>query len=134
GADRQGGGASRGRGPLTAPPSRLRAVPSIAQVEPTAPSAGGLGIARVQPITTTRALQGPFDYMLPEALRDGTVSVGSMLVVPFGRREVLGVVVGLAEHSDVAEERLLAPLRALELGVPADLVELGDCLAAACCA
>ncbi len=40
-------------------------------------------------------------------------SVGSMLVVPFGRREVLGVVVGLAERSEVAEEKLLAPLRAL---------------------
>ncbi len=47
-----------------------------------------------------------------------------MLVVPFGRREVLGVVVGLADSSEVAEEKLLAPLRALELGVPVDLVAL----------
>jgi primosomal protein N' (replication factor Y) len=108
-------------------------VSTIAQVEPSAPCAGGLGIARVQPITTTRALQGPFDYMLPEELRDGVVGVGSMLVVPFGRREVLGVVVGLAESSDVAEERLLAPLRALELGVPTELVELADWVASEYC-
>jgi primosomal protein N' (replication factor Y) len=108
-------------------------VSAIAQVERSALSAGALDIAQVQPITTTRALQGPFDYRLPEELRGGVVGVGSMLVVPFGRREVLGVVVGLAERSDVAEERLLAPLRALELGVPAELVELADWVAAEYC-
>src|ERR1700704_1557108 len=89
-------------------------------------------IAKVEPMTTARALRGPFDYRLPEELREG-VDVGSMLVVPFGRREVLGVVVGLAESSEVSEERLLAPLRALELGVPAELVELADWVASEYC-
>ena len=56
-----------------------------------------------------------------------------MLVVPFGRREVLGVVVGLAELSEVAEDKLLAPLRALELGVPAELVALAEWIAAEYC-
>src|ERR1700730_2275818 len=89
-------------------------------------------IAKVEPMTTARALRGPFDYLLPDELRGG-VDVGSMLVVPFGRREVLGVVVGLAEESEVAEERLLAPLRALELGVPVDLVALAEWIAAEYC-
>jgi primosomal protein N' (replication factor Y) (superfamily II helicase) len=84
-------------------------------------------------MTTARALRGPFDYRLPEELRDGAVGVGSMLVVPFGRREVLGVVVGLAESSDVAAEKLLAPLRALELGVPAEMVALAEWIAAEYC-
>jgi primosomal protein N' (replication factor Y) (superfamily II helicase) len=84
-------------------------------------------------MTTARAVRGPFDYMLPEDLRGGVVDVGSMLVVPFGRRHVLGVVVGLADRSEVAEERLLPPLRALELGVPADLVELAEWVAAEYC-
>jgi len=84
-------------------------------------------------MTTTRALRGPFDYRLPEELRGGEVGVGSMLVVPFGRREVLGVVVGLSETSEVAEEKLLAPLRALELGVPAELVALAEWIAAEYC-
>jgi primosomal protein N' (replication factor Y) len=83
-------------------------------------------------MTTARALRGPFDYRLPVSLR-GDVGVGSMLVVPFGRREVLGVVVGLAERSEVAEEKLLAPLRALDLGVPGDLVELAEWIAAGYC-
>jgi primosomal protein N' (replication factor Y) (superfamily II helicase) len=89
-------------------------------------------IAKVEPMTTARALRGPFDYRLPEGLRGG-VDVGSMLVVPFGRREVLGVVVGMAERSEISEERLLEPLRALELGVPVDLVALAEWIAAEYC-
>ncbi len=69
-------------------------------------------------MTNARALRGPFDYRLPEELRGGAVGVGSMLVVPFARRQVLGVVVGLSEHSEIAEEKLLAPLRALDEGPP----------------
>ncbi len=90
-------------------------------------------IAQVEPMTTARALRGPFDYRLPPELRGGVVEVGSMLVVPFGRREVLGVVVGMAERSEVADEKLLAPLRALELGVPGDLVALAEWIAAEYC-
>jgi primosomal protein N' (replication factor Y) len=89
-------------------------------------------IAQVQPMTTARSLRGPFDYRVPEELR-GELQIGSMLVVPFARREVLGVVVGMAEHSDVAEEKLLAPLRALELGVPMELVTLAEWIAAEYC-
>src|SRR4051794_7354318 len=53
------------------------------------------------------------------------VEVGSMLVVPFGRQRLLGVVVELAERSDVPPERLVEPLKALGRGVPAELVRLG---------
>ncbi len=84
-------------------------------------------------MTTARALRGPFDYRLPEELSGGAVGVGSMLVVPFGRRKVLGVVVGLADSSEVASEKLLAPLRALELGVPAEMVALAEWIAAEYC-
>ena len=86
-------------------------------------------------MTTARALRGPFDYRLPPELRGGKVGIGSMLVVPFGRREVLGVVVGLAERSEVAEEKLLAPLRALDEGsaLPGDLVALAEWIAAEYC-
>ena len=83
-------------------------------------------------MTTARVLRGPFDYRLSEELSE-TVTVGSMLVVPFGRREILGVVTALADHSEVSEEKLLAPLRALELGVPVDLVALAEWLAKEYC-
>src|SRR3954470_13225522 len=80
-------------------------------------------IAQVEPLTPARALRGPFDYRVPREMEG--VEVGSMLVVPFGRQRLLGVVVGLAEHSDVPPERLVEPLRALGRGVPAELVRLG---------
>src|SRR4051794_17591137 len=53
------------------------------------------------------------------------VDVGSMLLIPFGQRRLLGVVVALAQESDVPPERLVEPLKALESGVPAELVRLG---------
>src|SRR2546423_504614 len=84
-------------------------------------------------MTRARARRGPFDYRLPDELREAGVQVGSMLVVPFGRRNVLGVVVGLADSSEVREEKLLAPLRALELGVPPAMVGLAQWIAAEYC-
>ena len=109
---------------------------NIAQVDGQVAEVGAAStIAQVEPMTTARALRGPFDYRLPEELRGG-VDVGSMLVVPFGRRQVLGVVVGLADSSEVAEEKLLAPLRALDEGPPAlpvDLVALAEWIAAEYC-
>src|SRR4051794_21723448 len=101
--------------------------------KPLAPGASGTAprlhgvIAKVEPLTPARALRGPFDYRLPEAMSG--VEVGSMLLVPFGPRRLLGVVVELAEESEVPAERLVAPLRALETGVPAELVSLGLWLA-----
>jgi len=80
-------------------------------------------IAKVEPLTTARALRGPFDYRLPEAMAD--LEVGSVVRVPFGRRRALGVVVDLAETSELPAERLAEPLEALEAGVPAELVGLG---------
>jgi primosomal protein N' (replication factor Y) (superfamily II helicase) len=80
-------------------------------------------IAKVEPLTSARALRGPFDYRLSGRL--GEVDVGSMLVVPFGRQRMLGVVVGLAEESDVPPERLVEPLTLLDPEVPAELVKLG---------
>src|SRR5918998_5253249 len=76
-------------------------------------------IAKVEPITTARALRGPFDYLRPDG-----VGVGSVLVVPFGHRDVVGVVVGVADGSPLPDERLLAPRRGLDHDLPPELVEL----------
>src|SRR3954452_21290306 len=100
----------------SAPRPTVRGVPSIAKVEP---------------LTFARALRGPFDYRLPEALQP--VGVGSLLVVPFGRRRVLGVVVDLADRSEIDPEKLAAPLQALEQGVPPAPVRLPTWMAAAYC-
>jgi len=83
------------------------------------------GVARVEPITTARALRGPFDYERPEG-----VGVGSVLVVPFGRQEILGVVTAIA---DASEHDLAAPRRVLEQALPEDLVALAPWIAAEYC-
>jgi primosomal protein N' (replication factor Y) (superfamily II helicase) len=82
-------------------------------------------IAQVEPLTTARALRGPFDYVRPAG-----VGVGSVLVVPFGRREVVGVVTGVAEAS---EHEVVAPLRVLDASLPAPLVDLALWMAAEYC-
>jgi primosomal protein N' (replication factor Y) len=80
-------------------------------------------IAKVEPLTPARSLRGPFDYRLAGGLED--VGVGSMLVVPFGPRRLLGVVIELAEESELPDERLSEPLAALEADLPEPLVRLG---------
>jgi primosomal protein N' (replication factor Y) (superfamily II helicase) len=90
-----------------------------------------MAIAKVEPLTTARALRGPFDYRLPAEMAD--LEVGAVVRVPFGRRRALGVVVELAETSELPLERLAEPLEALEAGVPAELVRLGLWVAAEYC-
>jgi primosomal protein N' (replication factor Y) len=85
-------------------------------------------VAKVEPITTARALRGPFDYLRPDG-----VGIGSVLVVPFGHRDVIGVVVGVAENSELADERLVAPRRVLDHDLPPELVELAGWIASEYC-
>ena len=88
-------------------------------------------IARVEPLTRTRAVRGPFDYRLgPE---HGQIEVGSVLRVPFGHQRSLGVVVELAERSELAPERLATPEAVLPGSIPADLVALAGWMAAEYC-
>jgi primosomal protein N' (replication factor Y) (superfamily II helicase) len=80
-------------------------------------------ILRVEPLTTARALRGPFDYRRPESMAD--LDVGSVVRVPFGPRRLLGVVVEVAEASELPPERLAEPIEALEAGATPELVRLG---------
>ncbi len=88
-------------------------------------------IARVQPLSTARAIRGPFDYRLSPGMEG--VGVGSLLRVPFGRRHMLGVVVGLAQSSELAPERLAEPDAVLPARIAADLVSLAAWMAQEYC-
>ena len=86
-------------------------------------------IARVEPLTTTRRLSGPFDY----ALGAEPLAVGSVVRVPFGHQALDGVVTGFADRSEVPPERLQAPTGVRAEAIPADLVELALWMAAEYC-
>ena len=95
---------------------------TAAKPEIAAPAASVLRpmIARVQPLTTTRRLAGPFDYALPDA----PVDVGSIVRVPFGRQALDGVVVGLADTTEVPAGKLVTPTAVREDSLPPELVSL----------
>jgi primosomal protein N' (replication factor Y) len=89
-------------------------------------------IARVQPLTRTRAVRGPFDYAVPDAMA-AQVAVGSLLRVPFARRSALGVVVELADRSELAPDRLAEPERVIGAGLTPELVALAEWMAREYC-
>ena len=83
-----------------------------------------MAIAKVEPLTTARALRGP--VRLPPAAGDGRTSRSAASCgCRSGARRMLGVVVELAEASELPPERLAEPIEALEAGAPPELVELG---------
>ncbi len=82
----------------------------------------GVRIARIEPLTRTRAIRGPFDYRLGD--NHAEIAVGSLLRVPFGRSKTVGVVVELAGSSSVDPARLFEPEATLPDRVPSDLVAL----------
>jgi primosomal protein N' (replication factor Y) len=88
-------------------------------------------IARVQPLTRTRAVRGPFDYRLGAEHAD--VAVGSLLRVPFGAQRTLGVVVALADRSELDPDRLAEPEAVLGAGLTPDLVALAHWMAGEYC-
>jgi len=89
-------------------------------------------IARVQPLTRTRAVRGPFDYAVPDPMA-GEIAVGTLLRVPFARRRELGVVVELAEHSELEPDRLAEPERVIGAGLTPELVALAQWMAREYC-
>jgi primosomal protein N' (replication factor Y) len=84
-------------------------------------------IARVEPLTTTRKVSGPFDYLAED------VAVGSVVRIPFGRQTLDGVVTGVAETTEVPEEKLVAPTAVHPESIPADLVDCALWLAGEYC-
>jgi primosomal protein N' (replication factor Y) len=89
-------------------------------------------IARVQPLTRTRAVRGPFDYRLPDAIADA-VAVGSLLRIPFAHRRALGVVVELAAHSELDLDALAEPEQIVGAGLTPELVALAEWMAREYC-
>ena len=85
-----------------------------------APADGFPRFARVEPLTRTRAVRGPFDYRLPAGQPE--IDVGTLLRVPFGGRTTLGVVVDIAADTELAPDRLAEPEAVLPGRLGDDLI------------
>jgi primosomal protein N' (replication factor Y) (superfamily II helicase) len=69
-----------------------------------------MNVARIVVDVPTRALSEPFDYAVPEAVREGVV-VGAAVLVPLGGQRVVGYVVGLSSSTEF--EGRLKPIEAV---------------------
>ncbi len=69
-------------------------------------------------------LQGSFDYLAPAHVDARQVRIGTRVRVPFGRRQVVGIVIGTATESRIERRRLKAAREVLDdlPVVPADLL------------
>ncbi len=86
-------------------------------------------IARVVPLTKTRAITGLYDYLLAPELVDRGVGVGSLLRVRFAGRTLSAVIAELAERSELPAQRLAVASELLDARLPAELVGLAVWLA-----
>jgi primosomal protein N' (replication factor Y) len=90
-------------------------------------------IARVIPLTQTRAIRGLFDYRLPAGPAVAQLGVGSLVRVPFAGRTIPAVVAETADASELPAEKLATVAELLPARLPADLVELSIWMAAEYC-
>ncbi len=70
------------------------------------PTPASSNVPRFARVVLPIPVDQPFTYQIPEGLL-GCVSVGCRVAVPFGKRELSGVVVDLLEQSDVARTRAI---------------------------
>ena len=59
-----------------------------------------------------------FDYLPPAGIHASALQAGARLRVPFGRREIVGVLVEIVEHSDVPVNKLKPALELLDTTPP----------------
>ena len=57
-----------------------------------------------------------FDYLPP--YEGSPPRAGARVLVPFGRRRLVGVVTGVSEHSDVPQDKLLPVDQVLDIAGP----------------
>jgi len=86
-------------------------IPHLSPAPDRYPLPGG---SRIALIGLDVPLANTFDFLLPAAIE---ARVGSLVIVPFGRQRMVGVVVGLRDYSDVPPEKL-RPIESVKSGLP----------------
>jgi primosomal protein N' (replication factor Y) len=63
-------------------------------------------IQRFAKITIKTPMWREFDYIIPDDQRFELLKIGQRVVVPFGKRQLVGIVTGFAQTSEIASSRL----------------------------
>src|SRR5690349_3529579 len=82
--------------------------------------------ARVLRMAVPSPLYRDFDYLPPAGVDPAALAPGMRFMLPFGRREVVGVLLETAAEAQVAEGKLRAAKRLLDAApvIPADMLAL----------
>jgi len=71
-------------------------------------------------------LRRPFDYLPPQGLSTENLPAGIRLLVPFGRQQLVGVLLGVVNSTDVSRDKLKRVKKVIDKQpvLPADLLKL----------
>ena len=65
-------------------------------------------------IAIASPLRQYFDYLPPKGICQSDLCIGSRVEVPFGRRTMIGILMGISDHSEVSPDKLRAALKILD--------------------
>lgn len=65
-------------------------------------------------VAVPQPLRKTFDYLIPSSLNDQAIAPGVRVQVPWGKKEIIGVVVGVSHSSDISSDKLRPILAVLD--------------------
>jgi primosomal protein N' (replication factor Y) len=81
-------------------------------------------IAKVVVDVPAKAVDRPFDYLIPSDLED-VIEIGQRVKVPFGPRLVMGYVVGFAVKSEFKKLKAIETILDMDASLTTELIDLG---------
>ncbi|MFK5883508.1 MAG: primosomal protein N' [Candidatus Izemoplasma sp.] len=81
-------------------------------------------IASILVDVKAKAVDRPFDYLIPEEL-DGVIEIGQRVLIPFGPRLIMGYVLDIKESTEITKIKKVSKILDLSPALSKELIELG---------
>ncbi|MCV6637217.1 primosomal protein N' [Candidatus Albibeggiatoa sp. nov. NOAA] len=77
-------------------------------------------------VTVPVALYAHFDYLLPSDISAERIQIGTRVKIPFGARKLVGIIIGVADSTDVEPDKLKSIISLLDTSplIPAETLQL----------